>query len=157
MTRKELELHLGEHVEVTPFDDFAYRGILRKTEEKIERYVKRFYYFCEGEQDNTIFRCSHVWTDDDVWEFIKTYNIPYCSLYDEGYTRLGCIGCPMASRQKEELSKYPKIRQAYLHAFKRMIEARKKEGLQTEWKTAEEVMEWWMNGEQKGCNDDTQI
>lgn len=60
MTRKEFESHLGEYVEVTLFDDFAYRGILRKTEEKIERYVKRNYYFCEGEQDNCIFRCSHV-------------------------------------------------------------------------------------------------
>lgn len=60
MTRKELESYLGEYVEVTLFDDFAYKGILRKTEEKIERYVKRNYYFCEGEQDNTIFRCSHV-------------------------------------------------------------------------------------------------
>ena len=52
MKRSELENYLGQHVEVTLFDDFAYRGILRKTEEKIERYVKRFYYFCEGEQDN---------------------------------------------------------------------------------------------------------
>lgn len=60
MTREKLESYLGEFVEVTLFDDFAYRGILRKTEEKIERYVKRNYYFCEGEQDNTIFRCSHV-------------------------------------------------------------------------------------------------
>lgn len=60
MTRKELESYLGEYVEVTLFDDSAHKGILRKTEEKIERYVKRNYYFCEGEQDNTIFRCSHV-------------------------------------------------------------------------------------------------
>ena len=60
MKRSELENYLGKHIEVTLFDDFVYRGILRKTEEKIERYVKRNYYFCEGEQDNTIFRCSHV-------------------------------------------------------------------------------------------------
>ncbi len=86
------------------------------------------------------------WTDDDVWEFIQTYNISYCSLYDDGYTRLGCIGCPMASRQQEELEKYPAIKKSYLSAFKKMIEARKKAGLQTEFKTAEEVMEWWING-----------
>ena len=60
MTRKELESHLGEYVEVILFDDFAYRGILRRTEEKKEGYMKRNYYFCEGEQDNCIFRCSHV-------------------------------------------------------------------------------------------------
>ena len=60
MKQSELENYLGQHVEVTLFDDFAYRGILRKTEEKIERYVKQKCYFCEGEQDNYIFRCSHV-------------------------------------------------------------------------------------------------
>jgi hypothetical protein len=60
MKRSELENYLGKHIEVTLFDDFVYRGILRKTEENIERYVHPKYYFCEGEQDNTIFRCSHV-------------------------------------------------------------------------------------------------
>lgn len=63
------------------------------------------------------------WTDDEVWEFIREYNVPYCKLYDEGYTRLGCIGCPMGSVQhrKEEFEKYPKYREAYIRAFDRMI------------------------------------
>ncbi len=60
MNRSELENYLGQHVEVTLFDDFAYRGILRKTEENKDRYGNPKHYFCEGEQDNTIFRCSHV-------------------------------------------------------------------------------------------------
>lgn len=30
------------------------------------------------------------WTDEDVWEFLNDYaKVPHCSLYDEGYTRLG--------------------------------------------------------------------
>lgn len=29
------------------------------------------------------------WNFKDVWDFIKTNSIPYCSLYDEGYTYLG--------------------------------------------------------------------
>lgn len=37
------------------------------------------------------------WTTDEVWEFIREYNVPYCCLYDEGFKRLGCIGCPMGS------------------------------------------------------------
>lgn len=60
MKRSDLEQHLGKHVEVTLFDDCAYRGILQKTEHNLERYVKKKYYYCEGEGDNTIFRCSHV-------------------------------------------------------------------------------------------------
>lgn len=34
------------------------------------------------------------WSDADVWEYIRTYNVPYCKLYDEGKKRLGCIMCP---------------------------------------------------------------
>ena len=36
------------------------------------------------------------WEDEDVWEFIRSKHIPYCELYDEGFDRLGCIGCPMS-------------------------------------------------------------
>ena len=40
------------------------------------------------------------WKDEDVWEFIKTKNLPYCKLYDMGYTRIGCIGCPMSTERE---------------------------------------------------------
>ena len=33
------------------------------------------------------------WTDDDIWEYIKRYNVPYCSIYDKGMQRTGCMFC----------------------------------------------------------------
>lgn len=90
------------------------------------------------------------WDDGDVWEFIRKYEIPYCKLYDQGHTRLGCIGCPVASSQAEELERYPKYRQAYLRAFGKMLEERDKAGLDTGWETAEDVMEWWTGGKIDG-------
>jgi len=85
------------------------------------------------------------WSDDDVWDFIRKENIPYCSLYDEGFKRLGCIGCPLAGgkQQKKEFERWPKFYQAYIRAFDRMIEERKKSGREVGWQTGEEVMEWW--------------
>lgn len=68
------------------------------------------------------------WDDEDVWEFIHRYNIPYCELYDKGFKRLGCIGCPMSAHRKEELEMYPKFREAYIRAFDRMIENQKLRG-----------------------------
>jgi phosphoadenosine phosphosulfate reductase len=38
------------------------------------------------------------WEETEVWEFIKGNSFKYCSLYDEGFHRIGCIGCPMARR-----------------------------------------------------------
>lgn len=63
------------------------------------------------------------WTTDEVWEFIREYNIPYCSLYDEGFTRLGCIGCPFGTvkAREEQFKRYPKYKEAYIRAFDRMI------------------------------------
>lgn len=84
------------------------------------------------------------WTTDEIWEFIHRYNIPYCHLYDEGFERLGCIGCPMAGSKgmKKEFAHYPKIKDAYLRAFDRMIKNGKRD--YNEWQTAEDVMEWWL-------------
>jgi phosphoadenosine phosphosulfate reductase len=34
------------------------------------------------------------WSEWHVWEFIEKYNLVYPSLYDEGFSRIGCIICP---------------------------------------------------------------
>lgn len=83
------------------------------------------------------------WSDEDVWEYIKKYNLPYCELYDQGFLRLVCIGCPLSSNQKRELELYPKYKDNYIRAFNRMIEERKKKGKTVKWETGEEEMEWW--------------
>lgn len=85
------------------------------------------------------------WTDEDVWEFIHKFDVPYCKLYDEGYTRLGCIGCPMSTHATEELERYPKYKENYLKAFDRMLEQRRGKGKKTTWENPEEVMRWWLS------------
>ena len=85
------------------------------------------------------------WTEDEVWEFIHEYNVPYCKLYDEGMTRLGCVGCSMADkRRQKEFDRWPKMKRHYMVAFEKMLEARKAKGLESRQKTAEDVMRWWM-------------
>lgn len=84
------------------------------------------------------------WEDDDVWEFIRMRNLPYCELYDQGHTRIGCIGCPMnTAAAAAELQKYPKYRDNYLRAFDRMLKAYKTDKNLT-WHTAQDVMDWWL-------------
>jgi phosphoadenosine phosphosulfate reductase len=86
------------------------------------------------------------WDDDDVWEFIHKYNIPYCKLYDEGYKRLGCIGCPISSTKHRlsEFERYPKFKRQYLKAFEKMLNRIKEAGYVTTWESADDVFNWWM-------------
>lgn len=101
------------------------------------------------------------WTDEDVWEFIKIEHIPYCELYECGFTRLGCIGCPMAGtkEREREFAMWPKYKHHYMLAFARMLEKRKERNKEDPtrpiWRnaytsddmmdpTAQDVFDWWM-------------
>ena len=33
------------------------------------------------------------WTEENVWDYIRTFNVEYCKVYDEGWERTGCIFC----------------------------------------------------------------
>lgn len=91
------------------------------------------------------------WDEDDVWDFLNSYGIEHCSLYDEGFKRLGCIGCPMSNLQQHEFERWPKYKEMYRRAFAKMLEEREKRNLVTSYKTADDVMTWWMRKD-KGKN-----
>ena len=64
------------------------------------------------------------WTEEDVWEFLNDVaKVPHCELYDEGWTRLGCIGCPLQGRKGmlRDFERWPRYKQKYIKAFDRMI------------------------------------
>ena len=93
------------------------------------------------------------WTDEDVWDFLKHYGCESNPLYKCGFKRIGCIGCPMASKKKreKEFIMWPKYKEAYIRAFDRMIRRRIERGIARNddeapnWKTGEDVMNWWLN------------
>jgi phosphoadenosine phosphosulfate reductase len=62
------------------------------------------------------------WTEDDVWAFIKARNFPYNPLYDCGYKRVGCVGCPLSKNREKELEQLPKYKADYVRAARRRIE-----------------------------------
>jgi phosphoadenosine phosphosulfate reductase len=89
------------------------------------------------------------WTDTDVWDFIHDRHIPYCELYDQGYKRLGCIGCPMATphERRFEFERYPQYKQAYIRAFDRMVAT----GKTRVWKDGTACFYWWMRAVKAGA------
>jgi phosphoadenosine phosphosulfate reductase len=89
------------------------------------------------------------WSAADVWGFLNSRGIEHCCLYDEGFDRLGCIGCPMAGKKgrEREFARYPKFKNYYLRAFEKMLEVRKlkgKDDSNSNWHNAEGVFKWWL-------------
>ena len=70
------------------------------------------------------------WSDDDVWDYLHSRGIEGNPLYKEGWTRIGCVGCPLAGRRARELAfaRYPKLYKAWHDAIAYVIERRKEMG-----------------------------
>lgn len=89
------------------------------------------------------------WSDDEVWEYIKTYNVPYCSLYDEGFKRIGCVCCPFASEKKkrQDIKRWPNIYKNQWRAGAELaMKRRKREGKKLLFNTVDEQMDFWISG-----------
>jgi phosphoadenosine phosphosulfate reductase len=88
------------------------------------------------------------WTDEDVWIYIRQNNLKYCSLYDEGFKRLGCILCPLGGKKQMliQAERWPKYYNAYMRTFERMLKSLPP-AYKLQWKSAEEVMHWYITGD----------
>lgn len=89
------------------------------------------------------------WTDEDVWEFLKYYGCKSNPLYECGFKRIGCIGCPMAGKHRyNEFARYPTYKQAYIKAFDKMLDRQRESGKDKgmTWQTGLDVFRWWMEG-----------
>jgi len=89
------------------------------------------------------------WTTEDVLDFCKAEKVNLCPLYGEGWHRVGCVGCPMAGKKRYmEFARYPTYKKAYIAAFDRMIEERKRRGMVKCFTrmgdTGVDVFHWWM-------------
>ena len=90
------------------------------------------------------------WEDSDVWDFIHYAGVETNPLYQFGFYRVGCIGCPMAkkSARMTEFTKWPTYKMAYIRAFDLMMKERKRRGkLEGVWligNTGVDVFHWWM-------------
>lgn len=72
---------------------------VRKEESK-KRSSRSMIETCQSDKGIEFFHPIVNWTEDQVWKFINDERIPYCDLYDEGFDRIGCVGCPLTSSKK---------------------------------------------------------
>lgn len=88
------------------------------------------------------------WETNDVMDFLTGEKVKLCSLYSEGWKRVGCIGCPMAGKHRyAEFARYPTYKKAYIRAFDKMMKMRRLRGMPRGVEmdeTGVDVFHWWM-------------
>jgi len=150
------------------YKESAGSGVLvfgvRAAESPSRKNAWKVYQRHRGRKDGTcISNPILYWTDQDVWRHIRQNEIPYCSLYDEGFDRLGCIGCPMAGKKRlVQFARWPGYERAWKRAFQKLwdtyhgaltqrgeVRAIDKHG----WTCWEDYWAWWLSGETSDEDD----
>lgn len=89
------------------------------------------------------------WTTKEIWEYIHDNELKYCSLYDKGFKRIGCLFCPMLywKRRVKETERYPKQTEAFIRAFEKLYKNRKRAGSKSvdRWASGKEMFWYWVS------------
>ena len=104
---------------------------------------KEITHECNAGKDVILISPILKWSDADVWNFIRGYNISYCELYDKGFHRIGCLFCPMSSPKEKALHRkmYPGVEREIKKSIQWLIDNR---GYMNQYNaTADEVFDWW--------------
>lgn len=144
-SRNELEIALPRQKNlIMPFDDGENRKIFELCYRDREKRVNPLAY----------------WTDADIWNYSRDVKLEQCSLYSEGFDRLGCIGCPMARRaaREQEFNRWPKFRDQYIRTAQYIVDDKSdKHCFKQEFKSGQEYFDWWMQDRTQEEADNDQM
>lgn len=117
-----------------------------RREEGQKRKHQKEYEAC-GKDYKIMVRPILNWNKEEVWEYIQMNHLPYCSLYDEGFKRLGCVLCPFSREIKRETLYFPKIVKLWRLACDKIVENAIASGRERKhnFQTGQELYDWWVS------------
>jgi phosphoadenosine phosphosulfate reductase len=122
-------------------------------EESVTR-AKRWNEKCTHYRTQDLVICPiYTWSSDELWSYIYAKKIDYCNLYDEGFHRLGCVGCPMSRHERfHHFQRWPKYEEKWRKLFDKIWEKRsgsiwrgKKWFGDRYFENSTEMFDWWLN------------
>lgn len=142
-TYKDAKFYSFEHA------DEVYHEALEKEKEPLGEVWDCTLIKTMREKQNTIINAIYDWSDADVWDFLNGMKYKHNPMYDMGYTRVGCVGCPLATyRMKiKEFNDFPTFKEHYIKAFDEMLKTNRERDERWEnkkWRSGKDVFDWWI-------------
>lgn len=89
------------------------------------------------------------WTEADVWDYIRYYDLPYSKYYDPPYklNRHGCVGCPLAGykQMQTEFKMFPGYAKRMIVAIERNMNNKPNNALAKNFSDAYEAFYFYIN------------
>ena len=71
---------------------------------------------------STVYKPIFDWTEWHIWEFIEERGLIYPSLYDDGWSRIGCVVCPfIMGKNQARLERHKRRWPAIYRIFERVV------------------------------------
>ena len=62
------------------------------------------------------------WMEQDIWDYIKKYKLPYSKIYDMGATRTGCFACMFGVHLEKGENRFQRMKKNHPKHYKYCIE-----------------------------------
>lgn len=59
-----------------------------------------------------------IWTEENVWEYIRMNKLPYSKIYDMGYRRTGCTFCMFGAHLEKEPNRFQRMKRTHPKLWK---------------------------------------
>jgi phosphoadenosine phosphosulfate reductase len=72
---------------------------------KEQSVTRRDMQMIEWDEENNLLKINPLidWTEQQVWEYVKTRNVPYNKLHNNGFPSIGCQPCTRAVKPDEDI------------------------------------------------------
>jgi phosphoadenosine phosphosulfate reductase len=117
-----------------------------RSAESARRNNRKMVEVCHHDPTTRFLHAIKLWTDQDVWDFIREQRLPYPCLYDEGFKRIGCVLCPFVRNTAIEVARWPHIAEGWRKAAGLAFAVRKQRGgAGTPFANGDDYYRWWLD------------
>lgn len=82
---------------------------------RTQRYIR---YGCNSfDTKHQISNPIIFWMEDDVWEYLRKFELPYATIYDKGERQTGCVFCGFGVHMEESPNKFQRMKEHSPHLY----------------------------------------
>ena len=58
------------------------------------------------------------WLEEDIWDYLERYNVPYAKIYDMGWERTGCMWCAFGVHLEDEPNRFQRMAKTHPNLYR---------------------------------------